>query len=414
MRDHAKALQHAPPPAPAVPVPVPAFPSMSTGVRPPPPSGPAPFPLAPMPVLQQQGGYQPYGAAVDGAPPPPPAAPYGYPMGAGGGGVGDGGYHPYAPYGAAIQAPQADSYGAQVQHSAATGGYQNRSYHGHGQGQGGYQQHQHSQLPEHERCTLKVWGIPSYVTEEDLRRHFELFGHVVELQLTPMAPRGGGSAAAAEGGAETDKKNVYFECLVQYYSAANAKKRLGAQDSVLNNRFIKFRASPFNIVPPADVPPPSADILHRDEQIVLGNISTTAAAVGPAQSRKKPAPTGFNMYAAGASNKYRRGADDDNNRVPSGVPADSDTGAGEGGVGSSSSPAGGAVGASAVPAPVAAPALTQEKYEMKQKFEQLKTLRQQAEEIAKKKEEILLVRYVTAFRCVCYISLLSLIATSYH
>ncbi len=46
-------------------------------------------------------------------------------------------------------------------------------------------------LPENERCTLRCTSIPVHITEEDLKAHFESFGHVVELQVSPMENQNG-------------------------------------------------------------------------------------------------------------------------------------------------------------------------------------------------------------------------------
>lgn len=124
-------------------------------------------------------------------------------------------------------------------------------------------------LPENERCTLRCTSIPVTVTEEELRAHFESFGHVVELQISPMEQNNnnhGNNGDGEEG--DEKKKKPSNECLVQFYSASNARKCLTSATPVLSNRFIFIYQSHFNIVPPHDVPKPSRDILERDAYLM--------------------------------------------------------------------------------------------------------------------------------------------------
>jgi hypothetical protein len=143
---------------------------------------------------------------------------------------------------------------------------------------------QHSNLPEHERCTLKCNGIPQYVKDADLMGHFKAFGRVVELQLIEL------EVAVKDG----EKK--YNECLVQFSSAQESGKCLRSPTAVLNNRFIHVLESPFNIVPFADVPPPTEEELYSppvkkevlspfalDQKILTKRWVNEDAAVIPAQ-----------------------------------------------------------------------------------------------------------------------------------
>ena len=110
--------------------------------------------------------------------------------------------------------------------------------------------YQQSSLADHEKCTLKCTGIPPHVTEADIRGHFKTFGRVVELQLIDSASR------------DTDgDKKIYKESFVQMGSALEAKKCFNSPSAVLNNRFIKVAYSAFNIIPLADVMPPTAEEL---------------------------------------------------------------------------------------------------------------------------------------------------------
>lgn len=281
-----------------------------------------------------------------------------------------------------------------------------QQFHGHTGGSGGrgygQQRVYHPPLPEHERCTVKVTGIPSYMTEADLREHFEDFGHIVALQLTE-APnkRGHEEQTTTEG----DKKRTYLECLIQYHSAANARKCYTSTRSVRDNRMIQFRPAFFNLIPPAEVESPGEEVVARDAAIVAGtNVPPTKAPV----SRKKPysalhASTQGVYHQPGVTNKYRRGVDDAHHSIPAPTNASTSDAAGsalaegyEEPTPSTSAEAG--LGS---PSVAPAPALTQEKHEARQKYDQLQQLRQQADEIAKKKETILQVRCSVVVRYFC-------------
>ena len=157
-------------------------------------------------------------------------------------------------------------------------------------------------LPESERCTLLCTGIPMYIKEEEILAHFKTFGRVVMLMVTPSDPTAAASAASTAGsgggstsedggtvgvtsGGDKDKegKKVYNECLVQFDSVENAKKCYGSPIAVLNNRFIRITQSTFNIIPLADVPPPTEEELLEIHNIQLqqkqlkAGLSTTTA-----------------------------------------------------------------------------------------------------------------------------------------
>ncbi len=225
-------------------------------------------------------------------------------------------------------------------------------------------------LPEAERYTLKCSHIPSYHTEADIRAHFEAFGHVVELQVTPM---GDGPARGHEGSdaAPTDKK-TFNEALIQFLSPQNAKKCFNSPAPVLNNRFIKLVQSHFNIIPPCDMEPLSED-LHQADRELLSRPSVPQVATA---GLKKKAHSGLNMYAEGPSNKYRRVAELPAVSTPTKPSVESDATVGSQSA-TLSSPA----------AAVAAP--SKEDLEMKASFEALKSLRSQQETIWKQKESVL-------------------------
>jgi hypothetical protein len=113
-----------------------------------------------------------------------------------------------------------------------------------------------SSLSDEEQCTLKCSGIPSYIKEEELRSHFKSFGRVVELQLNDL-----NSVNTTEVNVTDPPNNSkqYNECLIQFSSAPDAKKCLNSPAAVLNNRFIKVNQSLFNIIPIGDVPEPTQE-----------------------------------------------------------------------------------------------------------------------------------------------------------
>ena len=96
-----------------------------------------------------------------------------------------------------------------------------------------------------EQLTVKCTGIPQYVKEIDLYRHFITFGGILKILLTRL---GGGED-------ETESRTkVYNEALIQFEEVDDAKKCLGSPQSVLDNRFIKLFPSKENIIAPADIP----------------------------------------------------------------------------------------------------------------------------------------------------------------
>lgn len=254
--------------------------------------------------------------------------------------------------------------------------------------QAGPQQQQHPRLPENERCTLRCTKIRHYITDAALKAHFESFGHVVEMRVNQMNGRDNGEdvTASAEDGAS--EKQPDKECLVQFYSAANAKKCYNSPIPVVNNRFIVVQFSHFNIVPLTDVAAPPPEIIERDRQIVSGELKlrikstdgdgkSKSGAADPAAKRKHSAASAQDKAA---TFKYRR--------------IEAESTAATGATGADTSPATAASAAAVdVQSPKAA-ALTKANEEIKEKFDKLKTLRSQKEEIWKKKENLLQVRRV--------------------
>ena len=244
------------------------------------------------------------------------------------------------------------------------------------------QQHLLQQLPEFDRRTLRCTGIPSYVTEDMIREHFGSFGYIVELQVSPMS--------AQDSGAPNDPtKKVYNECLVQFLSAANAKKCYNSPAPVLNNRFIKLFYSHFNIKMPSDIRIPDYEAaLEHDRMLLAKEIHPNVSAASAGQKRKKQ----LNIYIDGvASSKYRRSSDSTGTATASGLVSgnsevtNSGTQEEKSAVVSSSSEGGDSQ------QPVKVVQLSEEKLLMKKKLEELKQLKQQAENIWKRKEELLQV-----------------------
>jgi hypothetical protein len=253
-------------------------------------------------------------------------------------------------------------------------------------------------LPENERCTLRCSGIPVHAKEEDLKAHFESFGYVVELQISPMSAD---KPSDVKEGDSAEKKKVYNECLVQFYSAPNAKKCFSSTIPVLNNRFIHLHMSHFNIIPPQDVPDPGYDVIERDRQLLSGEIVPPAPGTSSA-SGKKPL-SGLNMYEKGTTNKWRR--TDEGKVAGGGEIATSTSSSTAVGVATEETaqdkPAATSLGEMIVSASksvepaavvVTSKALpSKDDEELRQSFLELKSLKQQSEDILKKKEKILQV-----------------------
>lgn len=242
-------------------------------------------------------------------------------------------------------------------------------------------------LPENERCTLRCTSIPVHVTEEDLKAHFESFGHVVELQVSPMEGNGNNNLEDDDTEDGKKKKKQANECLVQFYSAANARRCLTSEVPVLNNRFIFIYQSHFNIIPPQDVPRPSRDILDRDSYLLSQKeIIPAASAAQAAANRKRSA---LNIYTSGRTNKWRRtdgfGGGDDNKVAGDGAAMSTMRGDFREGA-EEDRPTN---GDEAVATPSAASKAAAD--EMKAALMRQKQLKQQAEELLKKKEDVLIV-----------------------
>ena len=256
-------------------------------------------------------------------------------------------------------------------------------------------------LPENERFTLKCTGIPSYVKEEDIKAHFESFGNIVKIQITTMEDSNknekdnnagdGGDGEDNKESEEKEKKKTYNECLVQFYSVANAKKCLTSPTPVLNNRFIHVYQNHFNIILPSDVEPLPYEMVERDRLLLTQEIvPKTSETSHP--GKKKPLPSGT-LHKVGVSNKWRRTSE--GGKVPGGDAASAEA-SGQTAeesvatVGEDTSASASAT-STTTSIPVKESKTVKEGIELKQEFEKLKTLKQQAEDILKAKEKLLQV-----------------------
>lgn len=115
----------------------------------------------------------------------------------------------------------------------------------------------HHSLSPDEQFTVKCTGIPHYVKELDLYKHFATFGTVLKLVLIRL----GGD------GEDGIRQKVYNESLVQFEDLADAKKCLGSPQSVLDNRFIKLFASRENLIPPSEI---SEHVAREDYEVYPG------------------------------------------------------------------------------------------------------------------------------------------------
>ena len=281
--------------------------------------------------------------------------------------------------------------------------------------------YQQNCLADHEKCTLKCTGIPSHVTEADIRGHFKTFGRVVELQLIDSAAR------------DTDgDKKMSKECLVQMGSAQEAKKCFNSPSAVLNNRFIKVAYPAFNIIPLADVMPPTSDELFtasaKDLSPSNNHLNSRSLKkwvhedLGPAVLHRQEKEEYLDFVAQGAERRAKgvglqgRGFTFgvSNKFVASHNPRTASTFEAAASSSSSSAPHDQALPASdgldedclyngidslehspvpTVPAtaePISVP-LTKEDIALQQQYEGLRALRQQADDIWKRKESLLQV-----------------------
>lgn len=269
-----------------------------------------------------------------------------------------------------------------------------------GHGNQKYQQQQQlQQLPEHERCTLRCTGIPPHVKESDIRAHFNGFGPIVELQVSAMPEHAmsksqqvqqqqqeaeeeekksaEASSSALNSAEETaaSRKKVYQECLVQFYSATVAKKCLNSPLPVLNNRFIHVYHSPFNIIPPKDVP------RAPEPPPVLSKTSAEEPSSGKTHS-------GLNIFQQGVSNKWKRPT---NSNEASDAPSKSET------IASEQPGSEGKTEAMNAEAPPANSKVHAQREAVKETYAKLKTLAEQNLELLKKKEAAIMVSVLILF-----------------
>lgn len=208
-------------------------------------------------------------------------------------------------------------------------------------------------LQEDDRCTLRFTGIPPHVKESDIITHFKSFGRVIQLQVTQQT---------LVGEASQDRK-TYNEGLVQFSNAQEAKKCFSSPVAVLNNRFIKLYQSNFNIIPPSDVSPPTAQELIEQQLFMQ-------------QSKHPPhAPQPVPVNGKFENKKYISPAAAEETNETAVPPVKEETPTEE-------TPA-------APAAPAAAAPLSKADIALQAQFEDLKRLREQAETIWRQKEALL-------------------------
>lgn len=225
-------------------------------------------------------------------------------------------------------------------------------------------------LPDDRRFTLRCTGIPSYVSKEDIMKHFEAFGSIVELHYN-LTKRD-----------DTENKKAYNECLVQFYHLENAKKCYNSPLPVLNNRFIKLFQANTNLINIAEVTA-SSEIIAKDKAL----LAETVHQLQHTNKHQTEAPSdkvskNERSYTDdGPPGKYMRvdggGVTNDGNRRATELPSAD-------GVNILKSPE----EFKEIPVP---PKPTEEDLEMKRQFEDLKELRNKADKILKDKEAILQV-----------------------
>ena len=232
------------------------------------------------------------------------------------------------------------------------------------------QQHiRHPPQPENERCTVKVTKIPTDITEPALRQYFETFGQIVAFQLTPTSthPSGGNNNHH-----EKHHKYTYNECIIQYYNTETAKKCLYNPNAVLGNRFIQTKPAYYNLIPINEVIINNKEIIPSvdDIQNDTNNSYSSNNITGKRKSYTTSNIDINNNNNNEISNKYTcyehtESTISNNNIIKNEKIKEKNQ--------------------------EKIQEKIHEKKEIQEKFEHLKTLRQQAEEIIKKKEKILMV-----------------------
>lgn len=95
--------------------------------------------------------------------------------------------------------------------------------------------------PEPDRCTVRCTGVPLKLEEREVLGHFQGFGKVICMRKVPPPPT-------------ADERKAYNEFLVQFEAPESAHRCVNSPKPVLENRFIRLYAAPFNLVALSEVP----------------------------------------------------------------------------------------------------------------------------------------------------------------
>ena len=109
-----------------------------------------------------------------------------------------------------------------------------------GEGAGGAWSQSQSHGQSEDKCTVHCTGIPPFAKELELYSHFVKFGKIARLYLRRLAD---------EAPAGPHQGKVYNECMVQFVEAESCRKCLNSPSSVLGNRFIKLFPASHNLIP---------------------------------------------------------------------------------------------------------------------------------------------------------------------
>jgi hypothetical protein len=131
-------------------------------------------------------------------------------------------------------------------------------------------------LPEEERCTLRMTGIPQDISEDELKQFCRAYGRVVVLQLN--VNEAGAPMAAEEN--QQPAKRVYNDCLVQYSNSTEASKLFHSPTAPRGNRFIKIFTVDFNIIPLSDVPELTEEELKAEAEEQASAVRSNASSIG--------------------------------------------------------------------------------------------------------------------------------------
>lgn len=329
-------------------------PPVPMGAPPPPPPGkppgnpPGSAPENPDPSQNQSGNF--LGQGKMHAPPParPPYPPQGWGMPMPAAGV---------PY------PQQRQQGYFNPNQPQNKRNNNFNPHGHGN-------HNSMKLADHEKCTIKCTGVPSYVSEYELMAHFRSFGKLVSTRSVTGENSSNSSKEEDEIQEDGKTERKYSTYYAQYTNAEDAKKCFTSAKAVLNNRFIKLFYNPMNLIEINDSP----ESVTYVTQLVEGKEKDFEALKTQYEQKKQQS----NKNQAGANGVGSTGSQ---GMPASGVPLRNKQW---------KAPSAGANGMSQSSGTAGKSAKGQQRAEdFQMKYQQLQVLKQKAEEIFKQKEKLI-------------------------